>query len=211
MIKIIQKLLIYTIVFHVIINIYLFNKIIIIFNNIMSNKDCPKWEPKFWNNLTEADLKITNCYSYAFNYIEKNKDPKNNILKVQPGEICDSKLKNTNCSNIIKNINCDNNIILKKTSFTAPLLSNEYRIALVLDKKGSKKDYHFYRQDCDGSWSHKQGKGKVKRYDASNKLITNPEIADRNYSKKGGGDTYNYEKFCGFFAVPYNGRPSYRN
>ena len=32
----------------------------------------PKYEPMFWDNLKVDDKKITNCYSYAFNYVDKN-------------------------------------------------------------------------------------------------------------------------------------------
>ena len=46
----------------------------------------PKWEPLFWDNLREQDLQITNCYSYAFNLVDKNPDPENKH-KIQPGEI----------------------------------------------------------------------------------------------------------------------------
>ena len=31
----------------------------------------PKWLPEKWNNLHPDDLKITNCYSYAFNRVRK--------------------------------------------------------------------------------------------------------------------------------------------
>ena len=53
----------------------------------------PKWEPLFWDNLREQDLQITNCYSYAFNLVDKNPDPENKH-KIQPGEI-----SNTNKNN----------------------------------------------------------------------------------------------------------------
>ena len=94
---------------------------------------------------------------------------------------------------------------------------NHYRIAIVLDNKGEHRDYHFYRQDMPTPegylWSHKQGKGKIKNYDASLNPITDPLTADRNYSKEEdkASDKYNYEIFCGYFSVPYNGGPFYRN
>ena len=58
-----------------------------------------------------------------------------------------------------------------------------YRIAIVIDNKGKYKDYHFYRQDSDGFWSHKQGKDKIKRYDAAFDIIRDPKKADRNCSR----------------------------
>ena len=42
-------------------------------------------------------------------------------------------------------------------------------------------------------------------------IIKDPKNADRNYSKKDkNNDKYNYEIFCGYFSIPYNGGPFYR-
>ena len=60
------------------------------------------------------------------------------------------------------------------------------------------QDYHFYRQDSDGTWSHKPGGTAVSRTDASRKRIYNPVTADRMYGKQGGID---YDKPCTFFCV----------
>ena len=64
-----------------------------------------------------------------------------------------------------------------------------------------------FMTDFDGLWSHKQGKGRVKRFDASKNLIYDPMRSDRNYSRDKKQDKYNYEIFCGYFSVPYNGGP----
>ena len=61
----------------------------------------PKWIPMYWDNLREQDLKITNCYGYAFNVIEKNPDP-NNDHKIQPGDRSNSSLENDNCDNNVQ-------------------------------------------------------------------------------------------------------------
>ena len=50
-------------------------------------------------------------------------------------------------------------------------ITNHYKIALVIDDLGEEQDYHFYRQDSDGYWSHKPGKEEVRRVDASGKLL----------------------------------------
>jgi hypothetical protein len=44
------------------------------------------------------------------------------------------------------------------------------------------KDFHFYRQDRDGNWSHKRRMGKVTNRDASGNKIADPSKANRNYS-----------------------------
>lgn len=68
-----------------------------------------------------------------------------------------------------------------------------YKVALVMDPG---VEFHWYRQDADGFWSHKRGHLPVTRRDASNHLIVNPQHADRNY-----GDV-NYTQFCDFYCVP---------
>lgn len=56
-------------------------------------------------------------------------------------------------------------------------------------------DYHWYRQNPDGTWSHKRGQSAVIDYDATGNTIYDPQVCDRNY----GG--LNYSVFVGYFAV----------
>ena len=62
------------------------------------------------------------------------------------------------------------------------------------------EDYHFYRQDSDGWWSHKDGGNTVKRFDAEGQPIWNPQTASRDYRPK--GSFLNYNDFCGFYCAP---------
>ena len=71
------------------------------------------------------------------------------------------------------------------------------KIALVIDPMD---DYHFYRQDPDGYWSHKPGSQPVTRLDADGVLIIDPKTANRDYTIQ--GKSLNYTLFCGFFSVP---------
>lgn len=41
------------------------------------------------------------------------------------------------------------------------------------------EDYHFYRLDNDGTWSHKSGRTMARNTDDSGQFITNPMTADR--------------------------------
>jgi hypothetical protein len=66
-----------------------------------------------------------------------------------------------------------------------------WKIAIAWDVEH--QDFHFYRQNEDGTWSHKLPGEKVKNTDANGKLIYNPEIANRG----------NYGKFIGFYYVGY--------
>ncbi len=92
-----------------------------------------------------------------------------------------------------------------------------YKIALVVDRTddnsdiNSKKreslngidsyieipdmDYHWYRQNPDGTWSHKRGPTLVIDFDAALNKIYDPQICNRNY-----GST-NYSEFVGYYAV----------
>lgn len=48
--------------------------------------------------------------------------------------------------------------------------------------RDSPHDYHWYRQDKKGQWSHKPGyTGKVKNVDASGSIIMNPVKANHHY------------------------------
>lgn len=57
-------------------------------------------------------------------------------------------------------------------------------------------DYHWYRQNPDGTWSHKRGDSYATNLDASENIIYDPQICDRNY-----GDGLNYSIFVGYYAV----------
>lgn len=68
-----------------------------------------------------------------------------------------------------------------------------YKVALVI---APEQDYHWYRQNSDGTWSHKLGPSPVTNVDAGNQIITDPETCNRNYSRN-----LNYEEFVGFYEV----------
>ena len=55
-----------------------------------------------------------------------------------------------------------------------------YAVYLVIDNG---TDYHWYRQDKGGYWSHKPGRTAVKNVDASGQLIINPASANHNYGR----------------------------
>ena len=56
-------------------------------------------------------------------------------------------------------------------------------------------DFHFYRRDSSGLWSHKMGQTAVRRLDDDNRLIKNPRLAT----------SWRYSEFGGYFAVPKGG------
>ena len=167
----------------------------------------PAYEPERYNHnpLIQG---THNCWSYAANVVDpaqltqcldKPKDCE--LLYHQPGG---SKGRSNElryaqgrtCGVVEKLMKLDIPDI-RRTTFTAKCPTNMSKIALVMHPG---EDYHFYRQDADGWWSHKDGANKVKRFDAEGKPIWNPETAARDYRPR--GSFLNYSDFCGFFCVP---------
>ena len=171
----------------------------------------PNWKPELWNENIPDNIKdYTNCYSYALNRLEFNIDD-----KLQPGELSGGKYSEMDCNVILQSIKKDlnrNDIISVKNDTKLDCL--HYKIALALDVEHDKKDYHFYREDNNGSWSHKPGGNKATNLDASDNIITDPAKADRDYSKNtftnDDGELENgknYKIFCGYYSVPINNGP----
>ncbi|MBV9102244.1 MAG: hypothetical protein JO060_01570 [Candidatus Eremiobacteraeota bacterium] len=52
-------------------------------------------------------------------------------------------------------------------------------------------DFHWYRRDRDGTWSHKPGGTEARNVDNSGHIITDPRTADRGP----------YTQFCGCYCV----------
>jgi DNA-binding LacI/PurR family transcriptional regulator len=88
----------------------------------------------------------------------------------------------------------------KPDSYKEMLFVGSYDAPLGADRDGDRamdrkwRDYHFYRQDKGGSWSHKPGKTEVTNRDASRNSITDPRRADRKY------EGLEYTEFCGCFC-----------
>ena len=146
------------------------------------------YNPNIWN--TYNIQKSTNCYSYAVN---------NQKYVMQPG--MHSGRSEWNYANIT-NINFIEEYIewdSQSLNFTFEPIDRDdvcsegtYKIALVLDPGN---DYHFYRQNSDGTWSHKRGTTEVINIDASGDIIYDPKYANRNYG------SINYSVFMGYYKV----------
>ena len=64
-----------------------------------------------------------------------------------------------------------------------------YLVALVVAPGPGFVDFHWYRKNKEGFWSHKPGSTPVRNVDNSNHVITNPETCNRGP----------YTQFCGYF------------
>ena len=153
-----------------------------------------EYNPSLWNY---GDVQThANCYSYCLN---NQVYPRTNELwyQQQPGEevgyffekceitgelikdyaAADAQSMGFSFTEVDKNTRC--------SPYT-------YKVALVVDPGN---DYHWYRQNADGTWSHKRGNGPVINTDASGNIIYDPETANRSYSG------LNYSQFVGYYEI----------
>ncbi len=174
----------------------------------LEDKNHPKYEPEKWNNNLYIK-KSHNCYAYALNLINPNyaKICKKYIIKTknidcpavrpQPGIysgfIDEFKPHPFSCSKIERRMKKDNPLIKKiRPNQMCPI--GFYKIALVTSSDGT--DYHYYRQDNTGYWSHKDGWKKATNKDAKGRLIKDPKYAERGH----------LDIFCGYYMVPNNSK-----
>jgi hypothetical protein len=81
------------------------------------------------------------------------------------------------------------------STFTKKCPKKMTKAAVVTDEN---EDYHFYRQDSNGYWSHKPGSTDVTNKDASGRFIYDPQLASRKYDNS----ALDYQNFCGYFCLP---------
>jgi hypothetical protein len=187
------------------------------------------YEPKE-NNWAQPYIESShNCYSYFVDDINNDivdkcerECHKNNRrgcpkkisqcgnFKPQPGDYhlllkegtLKNKVKTYQCPNMERKI-MDDNPELIKTEFSQKCPKNYYKGAMVVDPDHT---FHFYRQNGDGTWSHKPGTLPVTGKDASGETIYVPHFNNRNYTneKKNDDNPINYTSFCGYYCVPQN-------
>ena len=133
-------------------------------------------------------------------------------LKPQPGNYAyqkgylTEKKKIYNCDTMVKKVLKDNYDPLSKKSkikvsdFSTPCPKYHYKGSLVVDPGNT---YHFYRQDNNIRFSHKQGTLRVENIDADGKPIYAPHLAARNY-KKNKKKGIQYLNHCSYMCIPNN-------
>jgi len=106
----------------------------------------------------------------------------------------------------------------KKAMLLPPAKDGYYLMALVTTSQDGFNaesntfylaDFHCYRQDSDGGWSHKPGNAPVSRLDSDKQIIQNPETAARrqelgtiNMPTVGPVPVIlDYDIFCGYFYI----------
>ena len=149
------------------------------------------YNPSYWNGTR---INKANCYYYAMNVVSSS----TNKNHQQPGYKAGVSFALTQ-SSIINAVKKDvpyfsNVVSVRASSYSEIAGVNEYKVALVI---APNKDYHWYRQNSDCTWSHKRGHTEVVKTDASGYVVRDPQMCDRNYG------SINYSTFAGYYIVKY--------
>ncbi|MCQ2426996.1 MAG: RICIN domain-containing protein [Clostridia bacterium] len=154
---------------------------------------------RYWGG---ENYSLFNCFQYVLNCQSRPWNPSSPFVFMQPGDYSHTSVAgyNTNPSLIVNAVERDVSFfdtdygpgyIFEPIGRYDECPEGSIKVALVI----SSDDYHWYKQDSDGLWSHKQGQLPVSRYDISGHLIIDPQTAER------GG----YQTFVGYFALtPWN-------
>lgn len=148
----------------------------------------PPYEPSYWND--PSFVRCNNCYNYGCNI--------RTDTFAQPG-YAHGVSYSTDCLSVGNAAKADG---------LADLVSEKgcggctHKVALVIAPGGNPGeiwDYHWYRLDDTGRWSHKPASHPATDVDASGNLIPNPETANRKYV----GPDYilDYRTFCTYYCV----------
>jgi len=152
----------------------------------VTKRFAPDYKPGSWNG-NRRRLLNNNCYNYA-------NDRATNTF-AQPGRafaLAQGQIANRNQYNLMLNraavrdaaVNDGLQVVDVPQAPQGPFVQNRmprvpkgqrHLVALVVDPG---TDYHWYRLDSDGKWSHKPGQTRVIKYDNVAKDITDPRNAN---------------------------------
>lgn len=162
----------------------------------------PIYDPDKWNK-NKSIKKSHNCYSYFLDdisddLIEYCEDVKCKRINPQPGHYSGMttsvKKSETTCPKLIERVKSDNPMIYD-INFKEKCKDNYYKGALAVDPL---KSYHFYRQNKNGYFSHKDGSRSATNIDASGNKIKDVRSSNRKYNHN------NFSDFCGYMCIPSN-------
>jgi hypothetical protein len=128
-------------------------------------KDAPVYDPGKWN--IPGIQPFNNCYNYANDQITNT--------FAQPGRAHGAMTTTMACVNVRNAAKADG--LVQTANFTTSLpVGKGWYVALVI---WPGVDYHWYRQDQIGCWSHKPGQTAARNTDNSGKAIKDPKTCDR--------------------------------
>jgi hypothetical protein len=118
-----------------------------------------------WN--TPAVQPNNNCYNYANDRITNNFS--------QPGDASGKPMTGNSCAGVQPSAVSDG--LVAASNFTTTLAAKKgFYVALVI---WPGQDFHWYRQDKTGCWSHKPGQTAARAIDNKGAAITDPQTCDR--------------------------------
>jgi hypothetical protein len=127
--------------------------------------DAPTYDPGRWN--IPGIQPRNNCYNYANNQITNT--------FAQPGRAHGSQTRTMECSSVNPAALADG--LANTSDFSTSLSPGQgWYVALVI---WPGYDYHWYRQDISGCWSHKPGQTPATDLDNSGNRIADPNVSDR--------------------------------
>jgi hypothetical protein len=142
------------------------------------------FNPAAWEDARVVEN--TNCYAYALNCPQMGWARPGNLRSLFNPRYGIELITVENIRNFMKNDG------LEELSETEALSSSLNALALRISDRS---DYHFYRLDSNGLWSHKQSYLDPSSDDDRGDVIKNPRTAASR----------SYAKFGGYFTIPENG------
>lgn len=162
------------------------------------NGEEPNFDPKKWNNKSQIK-KTHNCYAYAFDYMNRSFKS-----KPQPGyysgfhHMSDNDIRS--CDKLMMRVKSDIPSVIPST-FSKKCPKGYRKIYAAVDSSNN-PDYHFYRLDKNGVWSHKPGSTNARIDDSNGKIIIRPDKSKRQ------GTAHTYDRSCGYYC--YNPKDKHK-
>jgi hypothetical protein len=140
-------------------------------------KDAPPYNPGLWNQ--PGRRAHNNCYNYANNQVTNS--------FAQPGLASSTPFSVIDCASVRNSAQSDG--LTACPTYSAYLAPGAgWYVALVV---WPSQDYHWYRQDDVGCWSHKLGRNTARNIDDAGNAIRDPQTCDRGP----------YSVFCTFMVT----------
>jgi hypothetical protein len=166
----------------------------------------PPYDPASWD-LWTGYVRTTannNCYNYATDIQTNTFAQPGRAAGLYPGKPFAQQTPPPNCADVgrgavadgLTPVDCDSGCGCRGCCHRVALVISPGSPSPWADESGEPTgipvyDYHFYRLDKNGMWSHKPGAGAVTNRDASGNLISDPRTCNR----------YPYTVFCGCYCV----------
>lgn len=151
----------------------------------MSGYELP-FDAQYWIDLPNTEK--LNCYDYAFG----NANPAQQEYSQPIARTSDTHVYT--CESVEAGM-LKQHPEVYVAEFEQPCKAGERKIGLFVDDVHP-SDYHFWRQDDDGYWSHKPGYQNPRREDARGKLIKAPHESSREF------EHFNYTHQCNYYCIP---------